>query len=504
MAWFDDLELPGATITGQFGYVTADGPDEDDNPDVMVAGGTVTFTATTPAARVDGSWLGIQSVTAQIFEGRIVVAEEDLRPIRLLATDANIGVADWAWKATFDIRGFMLAPLTFKAPRDTTVNLTADLIPIKSQPYQIIEGASIVDAEDDPDSNRVRFLMSDGTRTSWVDIPNGEKGAKGDQGSPGERGSDGQAATLSMGVVAAGSAADAWMTGTPLARELNLTLPRGERGLQGIQGDRGERGLTGEKGDKGDAGESGHVGIPIFPSLAEALAWEAANPGRSALTTEAPPDPGAWQAARPLFNQVGRSVTIPNDAGATYQIDGAAVSGTVLVTPPVTVTVVAVVRPGYVLAGDTEWSFDFVEVLSAYDAAAMNLDPQFYYRLDEGSAPWENRGSGSLELAGTSATQVAGIGGFAFSTSGEIRLRNTPPATAFSLAVIVKTDGSARMFNPWTPPLGIEMYRLPTETRARVLGPSQTSSDAFLPRRDWRAGGALRTHLGWHDHHRVP
>lgn len=221
--------------------------------------------------------------------------------------------------------------------------------------------------------------------------------------------------------------------------------------------------------------------IPIFATLAEAQFWELAHPGRSALTTEAPPDPGAWQAARPLFNQVGRSVTIPNDAGATYQIDGATVSGTVLVTPPVTVTVVAVARPGHVLAGDTEWSFDFVEVLSAYDAAAMNLDPQFYYRLDEGSAPWENRGSGSLELAGTSATQVAGIGGFAFSTSGEIRLRSTPAATAFSLAVIVKTDGSARIFNPWTPPLGIEMYRLPTETRARVSGPSQTPSDAFLP-----------------------
>ena len=183
-------------------------------------------------------------------------------------------------------------------------------------------------------------------------------------------------------------------------------------------------------------------------------------------------------------------MTIPNDAGVTYQIDGATVSGTVLVTPPVTVTVVAVARPGYVLAGDTEWSFDFVEVLSAYDAAAMNLDPQFYYRLDEGSAPWENRGSGSLELAGTSATQVAGIGGFAFSTSGEIRLRSTPAATAFSLAVIVKTDGSAQMFNPWTPPLGIEMYRLPTETRARVSRPLADALRRVPPCETWRAGGA--------------
>lgn len=241
MAWWDDLELPGATITGQFGYVTADGPDEDDNPDVILAEGTVTFSATTPAARVDGSWLGIQSVTAQIFEGRIVVAEEDLRPIRLLATDANIGVADWAWKATFDIRGFTLAPLTFKAPRNTTVNLTADLIPIKSQPYQIIEGASIVDAEVD-DVGRMRFEMSDGTFTKWVDIPNGEQGIKGDRGEKGDKGADGVSATLAMGVVSQGSIADAWMTGTATSKQLNLTLPRGNKGDKGDTGPRGPAG----------------------------------------------------------------------------------------------------------------------------------------------------------------------------------------------------------------------------------------------------------------------
>src|SRR5699024_4891526 len=102
--------------------------------------GTVTFTATTPAARVDGAWLGIEAVTAHVFEGRLIVSEENPQPVRLLATDANIGVADWAWRATFDIKGFTLAPLTFKAPRDTTVNLTAGLIPIKSQPYQIVQG----------------------------------------------------------------------------------------------------------------------------------------------------------------------------------------------------------------------------------------------------------------------------------------------------------------------------------------------------------------------------
>ena len=241
MAWFDDLNLPGATIDGFFGYVTADGPDANDNPDVILAHGWVTFTATTPAARVDGAWLGIQSVRAQIFEGRIVVSEEDPLPIRLLATDANIGVADWAWKATFDIEGFTLAPLTFKAPRNTTVNLTADLIPIKSQPYQIIEGASIVDAEVD-DTGRMRFEMSDGSFTHWIDVPNGEQGIQGIPGVKGDPGDDGVSATLTMGAVSQGSVADAWMTGTEMDKVLNLTLPRGAKGERGDTGPRGPAG----------------------------------------------------------------------------------------------------------------------------------------------------------------------------------------------------------------------------------------------------------------------
>ena len=243
MAWFDEFNLPGATIDGYFGFIRADGPDDDDYPDVVLANGTVTFTATTEAARIDGAWLGIEPVTAQIFEGQIVISEEDPRPVRLLATDAPIGVADWAWKASFNVSGFRLNGLTFRAPRNTTVNLTADLIPIKSQPYQIIEGASIVDAEVDGDG-RMRFEMSDGTFTQWVDVPNGEQGIQGERGEKGDPGKDGTAANLTMGTVTAGATADAWMTGTPLARELHLTLPRGPKGDKGEQGLRGPAGAS--------------------------------------------------------------------------------------------------------------------------------------------------------------------------------------------------------------------------------------------------------------------
>lgn len=121
--------------------------------------------------------------------------------------------------------------------------MTGALIPVKSQPYQIIEGASIVDAEVD-DDGRMRFELSDGSFTRWVDVPNGEQGIPGDQGDPGDPGKDGRAATITMGSVAHGAAADAWMTGTERDRELNLTLPRGAKGARGDDGAPGPPGIA--------------------------------------------------------------------------------------------------------------------------------------------------------------------------------------------------------------------------------------------------------------------
>ena len=253
-----DYQLPYCTITGTFLTVDADSADEDSFPDVQPLNGTITFAPTTNAGRVDDAFAQILPVTVRVFGGRIV-DDEDLPGVRILATDANIGVADWAWRASFKFDSLSLDPLTFKAPRDTTVNLTSGLVPIKSQPYQIVEGASIVDAEEDG-AGKIRFALSDGTFTRWIDIPNGEKGEKGDPGVKGDRGADGASATLAMGSVTAGATADAWMTGTPLARELHLSLPRG---------------LKGDKGDKGDPGAKGETGA--VPTASDYLV---VGPGR--------------------------------------------------------------------------------------------------------------------------------------------------------------------------------------------------------------------------------
>lgn len=143
MAWFDDLDLPGATITGHFGFVREDGPDEDDAPDLQVASGTVTFTPTASAVRAGGGWVGIAPVTATVFDGELVVGEEDPRPLRLLSTDADTGVDGWGWEAKFAIEDAQIAPIRFRAPA-SGVHLTGDdLIPITGLPVEVIATDSL-------------------------------------------------------------------------------------------------------------------------------------------------------------------------------------------------------------------------------------------------------------------------------------------------------------------------------------------------------------------------
>lgn len=140
MAWFDELNLPGSTITGHFGFVHEDSPDADAFPDIRLAGGKVRFEPTASAVRAGGAWIGIDAVDAVIFEGAIVNSEDDPTPPRILSTDADTGVTGWGWRATFDISGASLKPIRFLAP-EGGVHLTGDdLIPITGNPVEIITG----------------------------------------------------------------------------------------------------------------------------------------------------------------------------------------------------------------------------------------------------------------------------------------------------------------------------------------------------------------------------
>ncbi|MER6986001.1 LamG-like jellyroll fold domain-containing protein [Micrococcus luteus] len=189
--------------------------------------------------------------------------------------------------------------------------------------------------------------------------------------------------------------------------------------------------------------------VPIFPTLAEATAWEAANPGKIALTVETPPDPSAWSPKPPTFDVVKKTITIPSDAGATYTVDGVTRTGTVSVTPPVTVTVRAVAKAGYTLVGTTEWVKAFEETLTAYDEVALSLNPQYYYRLDDSALPLRNRGvGGPLTLQQTAAAQLGksplGVGATAHAGARPwfVGASTFASWTAYTLAAVVDIKAS--------------------------------------------------------------
>ena len=181
MAWFDDLELPGSTITGHFAFVHEDGPDEDDYPDVRLASGTVRFEATAKAVKAGGAWIGIAPVEARIFDGEIIVDEDDPNPPRILSTDADVGVEDWGWKAIFDIAGANIKPVTFKAPKEGVHLTSGDLIPVTGHPVEVIAGppgTSVVGIRDNGDQT-VTWLYSDGTESDPYEIGTGPRGVSG-------------------------------------------------------------------------------------------------------------------------------------------------------------------------------------------------------------------------------------------------------------------------------------------------------------------------------------
>ena len=146
-------------------------------------------------------------------------------------------------------------------------------------------------------------VVPDGIVTRGEQGPPGPEGPQGTQGVPGpqgERGPEGPAG------------------------------PQGPQGPQGVQGEAGPKGDKGDKGDpgpKGDKGEPGEGGggiagmVPIFATLAEAQAWEDANPGRTALWVgEATTEPNPDDVTPPV---AGTLTVTPFDTTAQLVVDGA-------------------------------------------------------------------------------------------------------------------------------------------------------------------------------------
>ena len=245
------IEVPYGTVTGQYVLVTHDSEDEDLTPDVQPLNGTVTLTPTVPAGRIDGVLAQIAPITLRIFGGQIV-DDEDQPGARILATDTDLGVGEWAWKATYKFEsGLRLNPVTFKVATGETVSLTDGLIPVDPVPVQIVAGASAYDlavqqgyvgtldewlaslkGRDGTDLGEGADGMSayelavqegfTGSLSAWLDSLQGEPGtdgADGDDGTPGPSAYDLAVANGFVGTV------DEW-----------LDSLKGEQGIAGGSG----------------------------------------------------------------------------------------------------------------------------------------------------------------------------------------------------------------------------------------------------------------------------
>ena len=286
MSWTDSYELPYATVIGRFGSVVRDSLDPDLRPDINPLSGTITLTPTVPYIKINGTVLQIATITAQVVNG-VVVNPDGSEGISILSTDVeNDTITNWGWRATFKIPEVRITPVSFYAVEDEVIDLANLTSGITGLPIETVSG------------------------------PKGDKGDPGEDGHTPEITFDGETIVID---------------GVPGPDLKGDPGPQGDRGPEGPQGPQGIQGETGPEGDKGDPGEDGHTpeitfdgttivvdgtpgpdlkgepgeggggiagAVPIFESLAEARAWEEANPGRLALTLEAsipdtvPPNPG--------------------------------------------------------------------------------------------------------------------------------------------------------------------------------------------------------------------
>jgi hypothetical protein len=210
--------LSYGTVTGRFLLAYADSNDSGLNPDAVPAQGTVYFTPSPnyikdPSATPAPVTILPASIECQLDSEGYVVGYGTDRGVRLLATDDPQGnPVDWTWSVNFRLTDASGTPVrtipdfSFELPAGTTVDLT-DATPV-------------------PDANGTYYLV----------------------------GPTGPANSLSIGTVttgAAGSSADATITGTAPSQTLSLTIPRGDKGEKGDKGDTGDQGPIGETGATG-------------------------------------------------------------------------------------------------------------------------------------------------------------------------------------------------------------------------------------------------------------
>lgn len=156
-------------------------------------------------------------------------------------------------------------------------------------------------------------------------LPKGDTGAKGEagpKGDAGEKGNTGVTPVLTIGSVTIGDTANAIITGTAEAPELNLTLPKGQKGADGTQGQ------TGEKGEKGDTGATPNLTIGTVTTGTDAAATITGTAEAPVLNLTLPkgekgdkgdPGSGSAESGSAATNLTIGSVTSGSTANATIE-----------------------------------------------------------------------------------------------------------------------------------------------------------------------------------------
>lgn len=287
-------------------------------------------------------------------------------------------------------------------------------------------GTTIVSWEDNEDGT-IKFLLSDGTYTNSGTMPHGPEGPEGPagpqgpigpagpqgvEGSKGDQGVQGPVGPAGMtwrGVwnpeddyvnddsvyhegsswFAAGDPAPGEEPSTDSAHWHALAMQgaqgiQGSQGIQGPEGPQGPVGLTGPAPElvwegtrliidggepvdlKGDPGEGGGTNLDVIGAV-----FKVGPTKPDAPSVDGVPvvwidtrNFSEWEATAPIIDSDAQSVTIPEDEGVVYLLNGvetpAGVHAVEVGSESVTVTVRAQARSGFTLVGESVWTGVFI------------------------------------------------------------------------------------------------------------------------------------------------